>query len=551
MASAEKRALDDEASGEEDLLAKRARTGRSSAPWERVGKSAKKGEDEDEEPQMDLESPDAASEAEHASQAGDPEPLGEEGDDDGILEEYEPTGEELERSKGKGKGAGSGTIEMKSLGKRIHWLNSTGGFDGSIYFNDVSRLAEGLPAKKVFDILRHVEENRDTINDATRWVCSALTKVRRQGGGSDSAAGASAVDADKIQRRIRWLNTRGGFDDKIQDRRVMEVAKDVPLPKVMEILKGLEDEGTNVKDPTAWLCGAFRKSGREQGDQHQERRAPPPPRRPPSPRRAPAPPREPRREEPPSGAFDKELRRRIAWLNKDGGFDNGIFYLKVADACEGLEDDFVWEVLDNLLDTGAEEIRDPTGWACAGLTKIKKRLGVRGKGSGKGSDKGGGKGRRESGAGYDDERNYGGKGGRAGKDSAGGERRSDDGEDRPLKQRIGWLNGKGGFDNQLSFKKLAQLAAEQGTSDVIFQVLQRLENLPHRDDIEDPTGWVMAGAKKAISNRGAQDDRRHGEGRPDNANRRRPPPSPAPPRAPPAAGRRSLPPPPPPPPPPM
>lgn len=559
----------DEEEQQEEPVAKRQRQGNSDAavskpegkapklaPWLRA--ASEKGQKKEDEDAKEVGPDGAESEGEPCAEE---EEIGSDAGDDGISEEYDaPADEPVEGGKGaKGRGRSQGLIELASLGKRVKWLNGTGGLQGAIYYNDVAREAEGLPAKKVFDILKSLEENQDKITDATRWVCSALARVRKA-----QDEGMDPEIAGKIQRRVRWLNGKGGFDNRIQISRVEDVAVGVPFPRVMDVLANLEEKGINVEDPTAWVCSSLRKIGKEEGGAG----GGPSERRPPAGGGGARREQRQQREQPDAtndDGFDRELRRRIHWLNNDGGFRNDIFYLKVRDACDGLDEEFVWEVLDNLLDTGAEDIRDPTSWVCSGLKKIQAKFGKGGGGKGQGKAPGrpaGGAREREppASSGRPTFRptfpSADGGGERRGRPRDVEEDRPSGGDDRQLRQRVAWLNGKGGFDNQLSYKKMSALVAEQGNGDLVLQVLNRLEGLPHRNDIEDPTGWVLAGAKKAFAGKYGRNQERDGPRRggradePPAARRRREAPDS---RRPPPARRSSqdlpLPPPPPPPPP--
>merc|ERR1719510_1034273 len=65
---------------------------------------------------------------------------------------------------------------------------------------------------------------------------------------------------------------------------------------------------------------------------------------------------------------DAKLRRRIGWLNKDGGFENRINYQKIYEAAKGLEVGRVMEILKDL-EENRETIKDPTAYAAAALRK--------------------------------------------------------------------------------------------------------------------------------------------------------------------------------------
>lgn len=431
----------------------------------------------------------------------------EEGFDGELFEEEEGPGGEYTPGRGRPQQQqqqrmrGDEPISLDALRKRIAWLNSTGGFQEAIQFKEVARSAEGLDTGKVMEILKYLEEHQEKINEPTRWVCSAFSRSLQ----AKEEGGLPPHLAAKLQRRVKWLNTVGGLNNTLACGRVEDAATGIPFAKVLDVLQALQDRGEHVEDPTAWVCATLRKAAKEpliyEQFQHHDRdrdRAP----------RHERSDREPARRGQwiPSDNFDQELRRRIHWLNNDGGFGNDIFYLKVSDACQGLDPEQCFRILDGLQDKGPEEIQDPTAWICNGLQKVRERFhphlpppgkgrkGGKGGGAG-GKGVGGGKGGRRDGIAALPEPppSYRGGGQYGGKASG----RSTEEQERQLKRRIAWLNGEGGFDNSLSYQKIKTAGDEFGGSvELPLQVLQRLQE--SRDNIEDPTSWVVAGVRKAF-----------------------------------------------------
>merc|ERR1712048_858737 len=59
---------------------------------------------------------------------------------------------------------------------------------------------------------------------------------------------------------VGWLNTKGGFENKILYNKVSEAAAGLDTGKVIQVLKNLEEK-QDVNDPTAWVSSALRKEG--------------------------------------------------------------------------------------------------------------------------------------------------------------------------------------------------------------------------------------------------------------------------------------------------
>mmetsp|Transcript_35104 Transcript_35104/g.109184 ORF Transcript_35104/g.109184 Transcript_35104/m.109184 type:complete len:510 (+) Transcript_35104:97-1626(+) len=286
---------------------------------------------------------------------------------------------------------------------RVAWLNGEGGFDGAVRYNDVAAAAIGVPTEKVITILTHCGEKRAQINDPTSWVCAALHKERNgkgrlggkgQGPGSWPAGGGgdwyggdymSYGDPDqRLRKRVAWMNGEGGFQEALHYNQIAEAAAGVEAATVMKVLSHLMDKRDEVKDPTSWVCAALCKERSGKGTKGSHKGG---------------------------GGWgadgpggwgggywcgdanpDRELRKRVAWMNNEGGFENTIFFDEVAEASCGLEAAIVMRILTHLQDSKME-IENPTSWVCAALCKERARRGLPPPAKGKAKGKGKGKGR--------------------------------------------------------------------------------------------------------------------------------------------------------------
>lgn len=270
------------------------------------------------------------------------------------------------KGKGKDDGKGKGKVETKGKGKfkakwesegeyddfygklwrRIMWLNTNGGFENGIQYPRVVEAAESVDPDKVFELLNYVEENWHKVGDPTSWLCSSLQKATHH---SQSAEEWPEESKDgKIRKRIRWLNSVGGFENSLIYSKISEASWNCEVYQVMEVFKYLEDHWDKINDPTSWVCTALRRNAAQtetnEGD----------------------------------GGwgfsewdvdFDRKLRTRIRWLNNDGGFENTINYSKIAEACVGAPYGKVLTALKYLEEKGPYAIEDPTSWVCAGIRK--------------------------------------------------------------------------------------------------------------------------------------------------------------------------------------
>eukprot|EP00929_Paragymnodinium_shiwhaense_P002322 TRINITY_DN102551_c0_g1_i1.p1 TRINITY_DN102551_c0_g1~~TRINITY_DN102551_c0_g1_i1.p1 ORF type:complete len:436 (-),score=127.09 TRINITY_DN102551_c0_g1_i1:81-1388(-) len=289
----------------------------------------------------------------------------------------------------------------------------------------------------------------------------------------------------KLRKRIGWLNDKGGFDNSINYEKVVEAAavSSGSLGDFMGVLKELEEKRDDVRDPTAFVCSAFRKNifnegkgggakGRGRGGHERSGGG----------------------EGYDSGydggeAYDSQdeadskLRRRIRWLNNKI-FDNQINYDKIIEAAYGIEYSAVMDVLKSLEEKG-NAINDPTAWCCHGLRK-----------------RGGGGGPQEQG--FDDgayaeelaeswepprKQQRAAPRGSAGAGAGHAAAASVDEADAKLRRRINWLNGKGGFDNHLEYDKICDAATGVEYS-TVMDMLNLVEE--KRDELRHPLSWLCA-----------------------------------------------------------
>mmetsp|Transcript_50362 Transcript_50362/g.155703 ORF Transcript_50362/g.155703 Transcript_50362/m.155703 type:complete len:390 (+) Transcript_50362:112-1281(+) len=295
-------------------------------------------------------------------------------------------------SSGGGGGDGAAFSDREwELWERIRWMNTEGGFEDAIRYEDIAEAAAGLETASVMTVLSHLEEKWQEVNDPTSWVRAALVKERsgkgsrqRQGGGPRQGGqpGQWGPD-DGIRQRVAWLNGEGGFKDALQYEQIAEAAWGVDVNFVMKVLNHVLDKKGEVKDPTSWVCAALAKEanskgvkgwqkgsgggGKEGGCGHWKAGT--------------------------TQDVNREVRRRVAWLNNEGGFQNSIGYQEVADAAAGSEIHTVVKVFQNLQEK-RHEIANPTAWVCAALCKEQWGGGkAKGKGYGKDGYGGAGKGR--------------------------------------------------------------------------------------------------------------------------------------------------------------
>mmetsp|Transcript_2608 Transcript_2608/g.8032 ORF Transcript_2608/g.8032 Transcript_2608/m.8032 type:complete len:409 (+) Transcript_2608:146-1372(+) len=291
------------------------------------------------------------------------------------------------------------------LWDRVKRMNTDGGFANSIRYEDIVNAARGVETSAVILILSHLEDKWQEVNDPTSWVCAALHK-KRNGKGAKGVGGKGQEGGQwqpgyaeqwgqpshdsRISERVAWLNGEGGFGDVLKYDQIAAAAAGLDAALVMKILSHLVDRKGEVHDPTSWVCAALTKEHANKGKGWQKGGG--------------------SWNEPGWGqwqghgggqwqekgggegsALDRELRRRIAWLNNEGGFNNTITYREISEAAAGLDVAVVMKLF-NQLEERRAEITNPTTWIIDSLWQERDSRGCGG-GSNKGSGKGSGAGK--------------------------------------------------------------------------------------------------------------------------------------------------------------
>lgn len=378
-----------------------------------------------------------------------------------------------------------------TLKKRVGWLNNQGGFQNTLLFDKIVEASGGLDDSLILKVLKELEDHRGQVTNPTAYVTAALRKAggvgggaqkRPMGGGQPNGNSAKRARApqnfggpqnfqnfggppqnfqnfggqmdQKLRKRVGWLNKEGGFNNQIRHDKVTEAAAGLPEQHVMKVLKYLEEKGATIKDPTSWVTAALRKDGGGAGGFGGPGGG--------------APWQGMAQTANFAGAMDEKLRKRIGWLNKNGGFNNALQYDKVSEVAGGLPQDKIFGVLKNLEEKGPQVVKEPTSWVTAAL--------------------------RKAGGGHAPPLAT----------MAGRPGPSLEVMEQKIKTKVGWLNTRGGFQNGIAYDKI--MAASVGLKkDIVMKVLNMLDNKSKREgaqNVKDATAWVTSAFRKAKGPKG-------------------------------------------------
>eukprot|EP00421_Protoceratium_reticulatum_P020976 CAMPEP_0168387680 /NCGR_PEP_ID=MMETSP0228-20121227/16068_1 /TAXON_ID=133427 /ORGANISM="Protoceratium reticulatum, Strain CCCM 535 (=CCMP 1889)" /LENGTH=634 /DNA_ID=CAMNT_0008400919 /DNA_START=37 /DNA_END=1942 /DNA_ORIENTATION=+ len=165
-------------------------------------------------------------------------------------------------------GAGSAVL-VSQLKKRIGWLNSNVPLREQIVYDKVGQLLVSAGYRQAMEILKHVEEKADSVNDPTAYIANAARRAtataQATGGGAalmltNSGATTEQGAEEKIRRRITWLNSHVALAAPLSFEKVAGALQTVDTHQAMTVLKQLEENAGTVNNPDAWVLNAVQNA---------------------------------------------------------------------------------------------------------------------------------------------------------------------------------------------------------------------------------------------------------------------------------------------------
>lgn len=168
------------------------------------------------------------------------------------------------RHAGKGGGAG-GAGEHDKIERRAAWLNRKL-FQASPIDGEAVAAMKGMGAARAMELFREVEEKE--ARNPSGYLKRAAAREgfgppgqpppREAAGKGGAGKGGASREAQRVQKRVDWLNKHSFTSNPIDDDAVA-VMLEVDVPRAMEIFKELEAKGGEVHNPSAYLISAVKK----------------------------------------------------------------------------------------------------------------------------------------------------------------------------------------------------------------------------------------------------------------------------------------------------
>lgn len=153
---------------------------------------------------------------------------------------------------------GSDGSEVGSLTNMLGLLNENSATGKPIKFTEVAGALDSLGPQRAYLVLQEMQQKGLGRGDPVQYIRSKASMLKpAKAEVEDEDEGD---DVEQITRRVNWLNQFGGFPQKIQTKKVVGALYCLGTSQSMAILKGLQDKGGKVPDPTEYIKAAVQRA---------------------------------------------------------------------------------------------------------------------------------------------------------------------------------------------------------------------------------------------------------------------------------------------------
>lgn len=147
--------------------------------------------------------------------------------------------------------------DVATLSTFLGMLNKNSQSAKQIRFSDVAGALDSLGPARALQVLQEMQEKGLGLADPVQYIKSKAAMCRPS---SKDDAAVEGDDVQKIQKRLSWLNQFGALSKKIRSDEVMGALYCLGVPQSMAILKGLQEKGNAVSDPTGYIKAAVQRA---------------------------------------------------------------------------------------------------------------------------------------------------------------------------------------------------------------------------------------------------------------------------------------------------
>jgi len=153
----------------------------------------------------------------------------------------------------------AGTTDLKTLTGFVGFLNKNSKSRKPIKFSDIATALDNLGSQRAFAVLQEMQERGLGLDDPVTYIRAASNRSRAANAVNKTES-VELDDVGKIAKRLNWLNQFGGLSKKINNDEVIGALYCLGIPQSMAILRGLQEKGKKVADPTSYVKNAVQRA---------------------------------------------------------------------------------------------------------------------------------------------------------------------------------------------------------------------------------------------------------------------------------------------------
>jgi len=148
---------------------------------------------------------------------------------------------------------------LKTIAGFVALLNKNPKVKKPVKFSEVAQALNSLGPRKALQVLREMQERGLGLDDPVTYIRAAAQRSSLRAVKTEVAED-DGDDVAKITKRLKWLNQFGGLAKKINSDEVVGALYCLGLPQTMAILRGLQEKGGRVPDPTWYIKAAIQRA---------------------------------------------------------------------------------------------------------------------------------------------------------------------------------------------------------------------------------------------------------------------------------------------------
>ncbi|CAE7723335.1 unnamed protein product, partial [Symbiodinium pilosum] len=152
---------------------------------------------------------------------------------------------------------------LQALNDFMDFLSKGPGKNQKVKLAEVAGAMEALGTKRAARILKEMQEKGLGLDDPVSYIKAAAQRHGFTAVKTEAAEPETPEDVDDVSRltsRCKWLNQFAGLAQKISIDEVIGALYCLGVPQSMSILRGLQERGASVPDPTRYIKQAVQRA---------------------------------------------------------------------------------------------------------------------------------------------------------------------------------------------------------------------------------------------------------------------------------------------------